>query len=47
MKRHLLFALMAAPALAGGIGTATAADVAPYYRAPPVVVPSPPVVVPY
>jgi outer membrane immunogenic protein len=38
MKR-LLFALMAASALAGGIGTATAADVAPYYRAPPVVVP--------
>jgi hypothetical protein len=39
MKR-LLFALMAAaPALAGGIGTATAADVAPYYRAPPVLVP--------
>ena len=30
---------MAASALAGGIGTATAADVAPYYRAPPVVVP--------
>jgi outer membrane immunogenic protein len=46
MKGRLLFALMAAPALAGGIGTATAADVAPYYRAPPVV-PSPPVVVPY
>jgi outer membrane immunogenic protein len=38
MKR-LLFALMAAPALAGGIGTAPAGDVAPYYRAPPVLVP--------
>ena len=38
MKR-VWFALMAASALAGGIGTATAADVAPYYRAPPVVVP--------
>ena len=36
MKR-LLFALVAAPSLAGGIGAATAADVAPYYRAPPVV----------
>jgi outer membrane immunogenic protein len=32
MKR--LFALVAAPALAGGIGAATAADVAPYDRAP-------------
>jgi len=38
MKR-LLFALAAASALAGGIGTATAGDVAPYYRAPSVVVP--------
>jgi outer membrane immunogenic protein len=38
MKR-LLFALVAVPALAGSIGTATAADVDPYYRAPPVVVP--------
>ena len=38
MKRPL-FALVAASALAGGIGAATAADVAPYYRAPPVVVP--------
>jgi outer membrane immunogenic protein len=37
MKR-LLFALAAAPGLVGGIGAATAADVAPYYRAPPVVV---------
>jgi len=35
MKR-LLFALMVAPGLVGGIGVATAADVAPYYRAPPV-----------
>jgi outer membrane immunogenic protein len=33
MKR-VLFALVAAPALAGGIGAATAADVAPYDRAP-------------
>ena len=39
MKRRILPALMAASAIAGGIGTATAADVAPYYRAPPVVVP--------
>jgi outer membrane immunogenic protein len=38
MKRFL-FALVAAPVLVGGIGAATAADVAPYYRAPPVVVP--------
>src|SRR6516225_12092336 len=37
MKRRSLPALMAASAIAGGIGTATAADVAPYYRAPPVV----------
>jgi outer membrane immunogenic protein len=36
MKR-LVFALVAAPALAAG--AATAADVAPYYRVPPVVVP--------
>ena len=35
MKR-LLFALMVAPGLVGRIGVATAADVAPYYRAPPV-----------
>src|SRR6516165_7948300 len=39
MKRRSLPALMAASAIAGGIGMATAADVAPYYRAPPVVVP--------
>jgi outer membrane immunogenic protein len=36
MKR-LLIGAMAATALAGGIGTAMAADVAPYYRAPPMV----------
>jgi len=36
MKR-LLIAAMSATALAGGIGIATAADVAPYYRAPPMV----------
>jgi outer membrane immunogenic protein len=39
MKRRILLALVAAPALVGGIGAASAADVAPYYRAPPVVVP--------
>ena len=39
MKGRILPALMAASAIAGGIGMATAADVAPYYRAPPVVVP--------
>jgi outer membrane immunogenic protein len=36
MKRALI-AMMSATALAGGIGTAAAADVAPYYRAPPMV----------
>jgi outer membrane immunogenic protein len=39
LMKRVLFALAAATALAGGIGTATAADVAPYYRAPPVVAP--------
>jgi outer membrane immunogenic protein len=39
MMKRLLFASVAASALAGGIGTATAADAAPYYRAPPAVVP--------
>jgi outer membrane immunogenic protein len=36
---RLLYALVAVPALAGSMGTGTAADVAPYYRAPPVAVP--------
>jgi outer membrane immunogenic protein len=39
MKPRILLALMAASAIAGGTGTATAADVAPYSRSPPVVVP--------
>jgi outer membrane immunogenic protein len=37
--KHLLMGLVAATALASGIGTAFPADVAPYYRAPPVLVP--------
>jgi outer membrane immunogenic protein len=36
--KHFLIGLMAATALAGGIGAAGAADIAPYYRAPPAAV---------
>jgi outer membrane immunogenic protein len=36
--KHFLMGLMAATALAGGIGAAGAADIAPYYRSPPAAV---------